>query len=224
MLTASNTGHLLRYKTARYALGGPLKRGVDIVVSILALVAFTPLIILTICLIHARSAGPAFFIHKRVGQNGREFGCVKFRTMHVGSERRLSALLQADPEAAREFAATAKLRNDPRVIAGIGALLRKSSFDEVPQFWNVLKGEMSLVGPRPVTREELDRYYGPHAAEVLRARPGISGLWQVSGRSGLSYEDRVRLDLDYVRDWRLMRDLSILARTVVVVVYGTGAF
>ncbi len=145
-------------------------------------------------LIKMNSPGPAFYVHRRIGCEGRQFGCIKFRTMHADSDARLRALLACDPTAAREYAAEAKLRNDPRIIAGIGTVLRKTSLDEVPQFFNVLKGDMSVIGPRPVTQEELDRHYGASAPDVLSARPGISGLWQVSGRSGLSYAERVRLD------------------------------
>ncbi len=174
-------------------------------------------------LIKMNSPGPAFYVHRRIGCEGRQFGCIKFRTMHADSDARLRALLACDPTAAREYAAEAKLRNDPRIIAGIGTVLRKTSLDEVPQFFNVLKGDMSVIGPRPVTQEELDRHYGASAPDVLSARPGISGLWQVSGRSGLSYAERVRLDLDYVRDWGFMRDVAILLRTVVVVILGRGA-
>lgn len=216
--------HVFEHDTALRPIGGLSKRMLDLSLASLAVIAFAPLMIITAVLIGISSPGPVFYIHRRIGFNGREFGCIKFRTMKRGSDAILASLLNADPVAAREYAATAKLRRDPRIIPGIGALLRKTSLDEIPQFFNVLKGEMSLVGPRPVTREELDRHYGGHAREVLRARPGISGLWQVSGRSGLSYADRVRLDLDYVRGWCARSDAAILLRTVLVVLRGKGAY
>jgi exopolysaccharide production protein ExoY len=179
--------------------------------------------LIIVLLIKMNSPGPAFYVHRRIGRDGREFGCIKFRTMHADSDARLSALLARDLSAALEYADRAKLGNDPRIIAGIGTVLRKTSLDEVPQFLNVLKGDMSVIGPRPVTQEELDRHYGASAPDVLSARPGISGLWQVSGRSGLSYAERVQLDLEYVRDWGFMRDVAILLRTVVVVILRRGA-
>lgn len=209
--------------TDSYPIGGGLKRSFDLLVAATSLFLTAPLICVTYILIKLSSPGPAFYIHRRIGLNGREFGCIKFRTMYCDSDARLVDLLQRDPEAAREFAAKAKLARDPRIIAGVGALLRKTSLDEVPQFLNVLRGEMSVIGPRPVTAEELTRHYGPRARDVLRARPGISGLWQVSGRSDLSYDERVRLDLRYVRDWRFMGDLVILLRTFGVVLRGRGA-
>jgi exopolysaccharide production protein ExoY len=205
-------------------IGGLLKRGFDIIVSLNAIILSAPVMLIVYLFVRLCSPGPGFYVHRRIGHNGREFGCIKFRTMYVDSDARLARLLRDDPVAAQDFAQQAKLRNDPRVIAGIGALLRRTSLDELPQFFNVLKGDMSVVGPRPVTRCELDKHYGTHAADVLAARPGISGLWQVSGRNAVSYADRVRLDLEYVQAWRFVDDLMILARTVAVVVGGKGAF
>jgi exopolysaccharide production protein ExoY len=204
-------------------VGGVLKRGFDIVVALNALVIAAPLMLVVFVLIRLTSPGPGFFVHRRIGHNGRDFGCIKFRTMHTDSDAKLAQLLSDDPAAARQFAAEAKLENDPRIVRGIGPLLRKTSLDELPQFLNVLKGDMSIIGPRPVTRQELDQHYGSQAADVLTARPGISGLWQVSGRSGVSYAERVRLDLEYVRGWDFRGDISILWRTIAVVLLGRGA-
>jgi exopolysaccharide production protein ExoY len=158
------------------------------------------------------SSGPALFRHKRVGFNGRHFGCLKFRTMVVDAPERLRRLLESDPAAAAEWAANRKLRYDPRVTA-IGAILRKSSLDELPQLFNVLKGDMSIVGPRPVTDEELERYANSVGA-YLACRPGITGLWQVSGRSTTTYNKRVACDTFYARNWSISLDLKILIVTI----------
>jgi exopolysaccharide production protein ExoY len=210
--------------TREIPIGGILKRGFDIFIAINAIILSAPLMLLVYLLIRLCSPGPGFYVHRRVGHNGRDFGCIKFRTMYPDSDARLAQLLRNDPVALREYAEGAKLRHDPRIIAGIGAVLRRASLDELPQFFNVLKGDMSVIGPRPVTRRELDQHYGAHAADVLSARPGISGLWQVSGRNAVSYAERVRLDLEYVRGWAFRADISILLRTVSVVVLGRGAY
>jgi exopolysaccharide production protein ExoY len=149
----------------------------------------------------ATSPGPALFRHRRVGFNGKYFDCLKFRTMVTDAPERLRQLLESDPVAAAEWAANRKLRYDPRVTA-IGAILRRSSLDELPQLFNVLKGDMSIVGPRPVTAEELVRYSGAVDA-YLACRPGITGLWQVSGRSTTTYSKRVACDAFYAREWSM---------------------
>ncbi len=220
----ADTSRFSRFSSDAYTIGGATKRLFDVTFATLAIVVLAPLILVLTGLIKSSSTGPALYCHRRVGLNGREFGCLKFRTMHVDGDAILAKFLSQNPDAAREYAETAKLRKDPRVIRGIGTLLRKTSLDELPQFYNVLVGQMSVIGPRPVTRAEMDRFYGPRAHVVLAARPGISGLWQVSGRSGLSYADRVRLDLFYVRHWGFLNDMRILARTIVVVLFGRGAY
>ena len=222
MILPKNTS-VFHFESRTYAVGGWPKRTFDICFSLLALIVSAPLMIIIYSLIKITSSGPGFYVHRRIGHLGREFGCIKFRTMVMDADAVLNALLVRDPAVAREFAATAKLRDDPRIVPGIGRLLRRTSLDELPQFFNVLRGDMSLIGPRPVSRDELDCHYGPRARDVLGARPGISGLWQVSGRSGLGYAERVRLDLEYVRDWHFARDVAILGRTVFVVVLGKGA-
>ncbi len=158
------------------------------------------------------SPGPALFRHRRVGFNGRHFECLKFRTMVTDAPERLRKLLESDPSAAAEWATNRKLRNDPRITA-IGAILRKSSLDELPQLFNVLRGDMSIVGPRPVTDEELERYASSVGA-YLSCRPGITGLWQVSGRSTTTYNKRVACDTFYARNWSLALDAKIMAVTI----------
>lgn len=168
-----------------------------------------------------RLQGPqVIFGHERVGRGGKTFRCFKFRSMVPDAERRLEEYLARNDAARDEWEQNHKLDNDPR-ITRIGRFIRKTSLDELPQLWNVLRGEMSLVGPRPVTRAEMVRY-GDAAAAYYATRPGITGLWQVSGRNDISYEERVRLDCDYVSALSLSRDMSILLRTVKVVFAPTG--
>ena len=197
------------------------KRALDIVAAGLGLVLLSPFFLIVALMVRA-DGGPAFFAHQRVGRGGKLFGCLKFRSMVIDSQARLEALLANDPVARAEWEATRKLKNDPR-ITRIGRFLRSTSLDELPQLINVLRGEMSLVGPRPVQEAEIDRYYGASAAHYMAVRPGITGLWQVSGRSETSYESRVALDVAYVSRPSLLADLSILLRTPVAVVSRRGA-
>lgn len=197
------------------------KRALDITAAFLLLVMLAPFLGAIAVAIRLQG-GPALYGHRRMGLGLREFHCLKFRTMHVDGDKMLADLLANDPDARREWRETRKLRNDPRVT-WLGRLLRKSSLDELPQLVNVLRGEMSLVGPRPVVRDELDQYYGPAAAAYALVRPGITGLWQVSGRSDTTYRTRVALDTEYVANVSLRRDVSILLRTLVVVARGRGA-
>lgn len=164
----------------------------------------------------AADGGPIIFAHRRVGFAGKPFDCYKFRTMRSDAPDALQKYLAENPEAAREWNERKKLKHDPRITL-FGKLLRVSSLDELPQFFNVLRGDMSCIGPRPVIAEELP-LYGTSAAEYLSARPGITGLWQVSGRSSIGYADRVALDSRYVRNWSLHSDLMILLRTAFAVV------
>lgn len=197
------------------------KRAMDVAIAGLALLVALPFFMLVAALVRA-DGGPAFFAHGRVGRGGRVFGCLKFRSMVVDSQARLEALLAADPAARAEWEQTRKLRHDPR-ITRIGHFLRATSLDELPQLINVLKGEMSIVGPRPVTQAELDRYYGAAAAHYLSVRPGITGLWQVSGRSETSYDQRVALDVAYVSQPSLLADIRILLKTPLAVLSRRGA-
>lgn len=192
--------------------GGLLKRLCDIAIALSALIALLPLMVLIAVLIKLTMGGPVIYVHTRVGYRGRLFRCFKFRTMVTNPDEKLAQHLASNSDAAQEWRETQKLRSDPRVTA-LGRDLRKSSLDELPQLFNVLRGDMSCVGPRPIVVAEIDRY-GAYADKYLSARPGLTGLWQVSGRSRLSYEERVRLDCDYVRNWSLGLDLWILWRTI----------
>lgn len=196
-------------------IGGVAKRLTDIVIASIALLALAPAMLVIVALVRVTMGGPVIFAHTRVGLNGRTFPCFKFRSMINAAEEHLNRYLAENPELSRQWQETQKLGRDPRVTT-FGALLRKSSLDELPQLFNVLRGEMSLVGPRPVTTAELERY-GADVQHYLLARPGLTGLWQVSGRRNVSYLTRVALDSLYVRNWSLLLDFAILARTIPVV-------
>lgn len=197
-------------------LGGRRKRLVDMLVALCALVLASPLMLIVALLIKATAGGPAVYSHVRVGFHGKPFRCYKFRTMVANSEEVLREHLARDPEAARQWQEKRKLQHDPR-ITPLGMLLRKSSIDELPQLFNVLKGEMSCVGPRPVVADELCRYRS-FVGDYLSARPGLTGLWQVTGRSNTDYSSRVALDSRYVRNWSLSTDFVILFRTIFAVI------
>lgn len=192
------------------------KRIFDLSFSLTVLTLGFPVYLLLAACVYIASPGPVFFSHQRVGRNRRSFGCMKFRTMVPNADRRLQEVLDSSPELRKEFEETFKLRNDPRVT-WIGKFLRKTSLDELPQFINVLKGEMSVVGPRPLVQGELERY-GQNIDYVLSVKPGVTGLWQVSGRNDVSYEARVKLDVSYVTRRNLWMDLSLILKTVGVVV------
>ena len=195
------------------------KRLFDIVVASLMLVALAPLL-LAVMLAVALDGGKPIFAHTRIGRNGRPFGCLKIRSMRHDAEVQLAVILAADPVAAAEWATDCKLTNDPRVTR-IGGFLRRSSLDELPQLVNVLRGEMSLVGPRPVIAEELKRY-GPAAASYMAMKPGLTGPWQVDGRNDISYDGRIALDVGYAREHGFRRDLDIVLRTGFSVLKLTG--
>jgi len=197
-----------------------MKRSFDLVVASAALLALLPFF-WAVSLLIRLDGGPAFFGHRRVGEKGREFHCRKFRTMHVDSDAILTSVLENDPLRAAEWTRDQKLRNDPRVTA-VGEFLRKTSLDELPQLLNVIRGEMSLVGPRPVTYAEVLRY-GEDAEYYLAAKPGITGLWQVSGRNETTYMRRVELDAWYVKNWSLWQDIAIMFKTFPAVLLGRGA-
>ena len=192
-------------------LGRSLKRSGDVVFSAAVLGLGSPLFLLLAVLVKFSSPGPVFYVQKRVGRGYRNFGCIKFRTMRPDADAVLAQVLERSPEMRAEFERDFKLRNDPR-ITPIGRFLRRSSLDELPQFLNVLRGEMSVVGPRPIVNKEIGRY-GDYMDEVLAVRPGLTGLWQVSGRNNLSYPKRVRLDLAYSRGRTFLLDLAIILRT-----------
>ena len=198
-----------------------LKRAFDVCCSGLLLALTSPLF-LWVAIQVRLSGGAVFFGHMRIGQNGVPFPCYKFRTMAPNADVLLKELLECDPVARAEWDRDFKLKNDPR-ITKIGRFLRRTSLDELPQLWNVFKGQMSLVGPRPVVQDELARY-GNQVCYYLEARPGITGLWQTSGRNDVSYETRVNLDAWYVKNWSLFTDLLILVRTVKVLLVKDGAY
>lgn len=198
------------------------KRVLDIFGTLLLTLVFSPIILAVVIGMWLTSRGPILFRHERVGQYGQRFQCLKFRTMVENGQEVLQAVLDSDPDARREWMATRKLKNDPR-ITSIGAFLRKTSLDELPQLWNVLVGDMSLVGPRPVVQDEID-LYGRYMLAYLGAKPGLTGLWQVSGRTETTYRRRVAMDVYYTRYQSLGLDLVILARTVRVVTAGHGAY
>ncbi|HWQ52901.1 MAG TPA: sugar transferase [Bryobacteraceae bacterium] len=185
----------------------------------LAALPFGLLIALAIVL---DSRGPVFFAQTRVGRGRKPFRLWKFRSMSVDADRNLQALLRSDPERAREWALTRKLRNDPR-ITRVGRFLRRTSLDELPQFWNVLRGDMSLVGPRPIVSAEIPKY-GSALSVYAQALPGVTGLWQVSGRNDTHYNRRVELDCHYIRNRTAAMDLRILLKTVRVMILGRGAY
>ncbi len=189
----------------------------DLFLSFLILVCCFPLFLIISLLIKLSSRGPIFFSQERIGKNNTRFKCLKFRTMHPEAKDILENLLMKDEKLKIEFEQTHKIKNDPR-ITKIGKLLRKTSLDELPQFINVLKDEMSIVGPRPIVKEEKKKY-GKNFKKVLSIKPGITGLWQVSGRNNLTYKKRVMLDINYVENYNLIMDIRILIRTFGVILF-----
>ena len=202
-------------------LGGSVKRTFDIVAAFAAIVWLSPLFLICYLLVLADSGRPVLFRQRRLGFGGREFICLKFRTMSQDAESRLEQHLAANQDARREWDKDHKLANDPRVTR-LGKDLRRASLDELPQLYNVLKGEMSLVGPRPIVADEVAKYQ-EHFGAYAMTRPGLTGLWQVSGRNGISYAERVAYDVNYVRNWSLSRDVKIIVVTVGKVFRGVGA-
>lgn len=198
-----------------------LKRSVDVIGALVGIALFGPLMLVIAALLLTTEKGGALFAHKRIGRGGKPFRCLKFRTMVPDAQERLARLLETDAEARAEWARDQKLRNDPRVTR-LGAFLRRTSLDELPQFFNVLKGDMSLVGPRPIVADEIARY-GDRFALYAKCRPGITGIWQVSGRNDTSYAYRVRLDAHYALNQTLPLDVAIMLKTFGVVVSGDGA-
>jgi exopolysaccharide production protein ExoY len=212
----------IRQRSARYPIGGVPKRLLDIFVSSSALLAFAPLFFLVALLLKVSDRGAILYRQPRVGFRSSTFGCLKFRTMVMDGDAILARYLRDNPEAAKEWAETRKLKRDPRVTA-IGQVLRQTSLDELPQLWNILRGDMSIVGPRPVVVEEITMY-GPSAGHYLLTRPGLTGAWQVSGRNDVSYERRVSLDRDYVENWSFWNDIKIIAKTVPVLITAKGTY
>ena len=195
-----------------HPLGGTLKRAVDLFIATLTLLFLAPMLLLIALLIKLTMKGPLLYSQSRVGHRGKVFTCYKFRTMVADADERLEQFLNKNPAAACEWAENRKLMNDPRVTK-FGHLLRRSSLDELPQLINVIRGDMSCVGPRPVVMAEIARY-GTYAREYFAARPGLTGLWQVSGRNTTTYARRIALDRYYVRRWSMLLDLEILVSTI----------
>jgi len=208
----------------RLLLKGPqvFKRAVDLSLALLGGVLALPVFLLIALWIRLDSPGPVFYLQERLGKSGRRFLAIKFRTMYQNAEARLQQLLEQDPNLREEYELFHKLKDDPRVTRA-GRWLRKLSLDELPQLWNVIRGEMSLVGPRAYLPRELPAMAGSERI-ILRVLPGVTGLWQVSGRSEISFSGRLEIDIYYVRNWSVWLDLYILARTVWVVLFGRGAY
>ena len=209
-------------KVAPYTIGGKSKRIFDVIIASITLIVFLPLFAFVVLLLKLTEPGPVIFRHIRVGQGGRRFACFKFRSMVLDSDKVLKTLLESDPAARKEWDRTQKLANDPR-ITPVGKFLRQSSLDELPQLINVIRGDMSLVGPRPIVPSELTRY-GDKLSLYLQARPGITGIWQVSGRNDCGYDRRIEMDANYVRNWRFSTDFVILLRTLGAVLAQRGSY
>ncbi len=218
---AGNIGLEIKYNLL-FPWARRTKRILDLLLTVVGGLLISPLLIALAILVKLDSSGPVFYGHRRLGAGGKHFRCWKFRTMHTSAEQLLDEFLQGNPNLRAEWEQNFKLRNDPRVTR-IGRFLRKTSLDELPQLWNVLRGEMSLVGPRPIVDAEIPKY-GTVYDTYRRIRPGISGFWQVGGRSDTDYAERVRLDAYYVHNWSVWLDIVILARTLRIVILGRGAY
>lgn len=197
------------------------KASFDVVASAIMIIVLSP-VLLCLTLLCRRDGGPALFAHPRIGTGGRHFKCLKFRTMVNDADRVLARTLATRPDLAAEWAATQKLVNDPRVTR-LGRFLRSSSLDELPQLFNVLMLQMSLVGPRPIVEEEV-AFYDEDIQYYYATRPGITGMWQISGRSNTSYAERVRLDTSYVINWNFWTDIAVLIKTIPAVLSRKGAY
>ncbi|GHV82529.1 undecaprenyl-phosphate galactose phosphotransferase WbaP [Spirochaetia bacterium] len=199
-----------------------IKRFMDLFIVIIGGIVILPFLLFIALLVKITSPGPVLYKHRRIGQNGKEIGVYKFRTMVINAEERLQTMLAADSELRKEWEISYKLKNDPR-ITKVGKILRRLSFDEFPQLLNVIKGEMSLIGPRPVTQKEVANY-GENYNRIFSVKPGMTGLWQVSGRSDTDYNERVSYDTYYLQSWSVWLDLWVLYKTLGVVVKGKGAY
>ena len=204
-------------------MGNVVKTAFDYILTLVGAVFIIPLFFYIAYRIKKEDPGPVFFAHTRIGKDGKPFPCYKFRSMVVNSQEMLQKYLVKNPAAREEWERDFKLKDDPRVTP-IGKFLRSTSLDELPQIFNVLRGEMSLVGPRPVIQEELDKYYGETAKLYCTVKPGITGLWQVSGRSDIRYDERVALDATYIKYRSMWGDIVILWKTIGVVLMKKGAY
>ena len=201
----------------------PVKRIFDILFSSLVLVIGFPVYLAIGVAVRLTSNGKTIYSQERIGRGGKIFKCYKFRTMHPDADLRLKEILDSNPEYRKEWDHSHKLKNDPR-ITSLGSFLRKTSLDELPQFWNVLKGDLSVVGPRPIVKEELDKHLKTKANKILSIRPGLTGPWQVSGRSNMSYSERLELDEFYIDNQSFWWDLSLIIKTVPAMISPKGAY
>lgn len=209
-----------------HSLHDCLKRSFDILLSCCVLLFGAPLFLIIALIIKCTSDGPIFYCSLRLGRDGRLFKFWKFRSMYKDASQKLEQLLKDNPEFQKEWKVYFKLKHDPRVTP-FGKFLRKTSLDEFPQFWNVLKGELSLVGPRPYLPNELDaikKIAGVNVRKMLSIRPGLTGVWQISGRSDLTFEQRVTLDLAYISSRSFLFDLQLIAKTIPALLFAKGAF
>ena len=200
-----------------------MKRLFDIYFSIFAICITLPVTIPIAIIIKLIDGGNIIYGHERIGKDGKKFKVLKFRSMYMDADKKLEEILKNNPEAKEEWEKTFKLKNDPR-ITPIGKFLRKSSLDELPQFINVLKGDMSVVGPRPVVEEELKKYYKDKTKIYKSVKPGVTGYWQVEGRSDTDYDERIKMDEYYINNQNLLLDLEIIFKTIKVVFTGKGAY
>ncbi len=209
-------------KTTTYSF--KRKRLFDILFSLCVLTFCLPVLLcISLLIIFSTRSISIFFAHPRIGRGGKPFYCYKFRTMYPDADKRLRELLQQNSSLRKEWQENRKLKHDPRVTP-IGLFLRKTSLDELPQFWNVLKGDLSVVGPRPVVREELRKHFGPKAKKILSVRPGITGIWQTSGRSHTSYSQRIQLDEKYIDTHSIALDLKLIAKTIPKILAAKDAY
>ena len=199
-----------------------IKRAFDLLFTICGGLCILPFLLVIAVMVAFDNKGNVIFAHRRIGRGGKEFKCYKFQTMIPNAQEALEKYLAENPEARKEWEESFKLTNDPRVTK-LGNILRKTSLDEMPQLWNVIKGDMSLVGPRPIVAKEIERY-GEYFREYAMVTPGITGMWQASGRSDTTYEERVEMDTWYVRNWSVWIDLMYLFKTVKIVFTGKGAY
>lgn len=200
-----------------------IKRVFDIIFSLLALTLGSPIFILIGIFVYLSSPGPIFYGHLRVGRGGKKIKCWKFRTMIKNADKTLISLLDNNPHLQLEWNKYYKLKNDPRVTS-IGKFLRKTSLDELPQFFNVLTGDLSVVGPRPCVQGEIVQNFGEKTSEILSIRPGITGIWQISGRNNLTRDERVKLEETYIKNQSLFLDISIILKTIPHMIFSKGAY
>lgn len=208
--------------TRSVSFGLYLKYAVDTLLAFVGILILSPMILMVAGVLLVLQGRPIFIFHKRIGKNGNLFDCIKFRTMVRNADQALEQHLAANAEAREEWETTRKLKNDPRITA-FGALLRSSSIDEIPQLLNILRGEMSLVGPRPITSPEA-KMYGVNYTDYIRVRPGLTGLWQISGRNEIGYQDRVELDCRYVAEQNFVGDVLIILKTIPAVLARRGSY